>query len=333
MKPFAFLEPATVAEAIEMLANGAGSARLIAGGSDLLGEMKEGIVHYDRLVSLGRIAELGAIREEPGGLFIGAAVTLADMEHEPLLSGPYGVLAEAARGIATPEIRNQGTVGGNLCQRPRCFHYRSAWIPCLKKGGAGCPARESAHQHYLSVFEGGECAAASVSDLAPALVALGASAVVEGAGGQRRIPLREFRIPLRDYRGGAVADPPRENILAPDEVLTGVALPSAPEGWRGCSLKARERTAGDFALVSAVFGCRVLEGKMRGVRLVLGAAAASPLACPDAEGVLEGAAFSPALAAEAAEAAFADAKPIAHNGYKVAMGRALVARAIEQIAG
>ena len=326
MKPFAFLEPATVADAIEMLANGAGSARVIAGGSDLLGELKEGIVQYDRLGGLGKIAELRAIREEQGGLFIGAFVTLADLEHEPLLSGPYGVLAEAARSIATPEIRNQATLGGNLCQRPRCFHYRSAWISCLKKGGGDCPAAGSAHQHYLSVFEGGECHAASISDLAPPLVALGAAVLVEGAGGQRRIPLAEFF-------GGAAPHPRRENILAPDVILIGVVLPPDPEGWRGCSLKARERTAGDFALVSIVFGCRVLEGKMRDVRLVVGGAAASPLACPDAEGVLEGAAFSSALAAQAAEAAFANAKPLAHNGYKIAMGRALAARAIEQIAG
>jgi xanthine dehydrogenase YagS FAD-binding subunit len=145
MKPITFVEPVTLAEARAALAGG--SARLMAGGSDLLGELKEGIVAYDRLVSLASVQGMSSIEQQPDGLHIGALVTLNELEYSSELEGPYRVLAEAARGVATPEIRNQGTLGGNLCQRPRCLHYRSALVDCLRKGGDTCPAVESPYQN------------------------------------------------------------------------------------------------------------------------------------------------------------------------------------------
>jgi xanthine dehydrogenase YagS FAD-binding subunit len=326
MKPFAFLEPASLAEALAALGAGGGTARPIAGGSDLLGELKEGTAHYERLVSLGRIESLHAIGQEGGAWRIGAAVTLARLELEPRFTGPMRLLAEAARGVATPEIRNQGTLGGNLCQRPRCLHFRSAWIGCLKKGGTDCPAAESAHQGYLSVLGGTGCYAVHASDLAPPLLALEARAVLAGPRGERSLPLAEFF-------AGPERDPRRENVLAADELLTAVVVaPPAPE-WRGTYLKARERTAGDFPLVSVAFGAAVVGGRLRHVRLALGGVAPVPLRVPAVEALLEGQAPGAARAAEAARAAFADAKPLAHNAYKLDLGRALVARAVEQAAG
>lgn len=332
MKPFAFVEPASVGEAVRLLTDGAAGpagagTRLIAGGSDLLGELKDGLVHYGRLVSLGRIEALRAIVPAGEGLRIGAAVTLAELEHAPQLDGPYRLLAEAARGVATPEIRNQGTLGGNLCQRPRCLHYRSHWVPCCKKGGADCPARASEHQPYLAVLDtGGPCVAANASDLAPPLLALGATAHVTGPAGERDVPLAAFYV-------GPQADLRRETVLGDDEVLTAVTLPARPADWRGAYLKARERTAGDFPLVSAAFGCRVQGGTLRDVRLVLGGVAPVPWPAIQAAAVLEGQAYSPERAAQAAAAAFADAVPLAHNAFKLELGRALVARAIAQVAG
>ncbi len=322
MKPFAFAEPASLAEALALL--GEGDSRAIAGGSDLLGELKEGTAHVARLVSLAHIAELRSVRAAAGGLRIGAGMTLDALERERRLRGPYRILAEAARGVATPEIRNQGTLGGNLCQRPRCLHYRSPWLACRKKGGTGCPAHDSEHQPYLSVMGGQGCWAVNASDLAPVLLALEASACVQGPGGERVLP-------LADFFAGPERDPTRETVLGPDELLTAVLLPPRPRRWQGSYLKARERTAGDFPLVSAAFGCQVSRGRIRDARLVLGGVAPVPWPCPDAAALLEGAKPAPELAAQVASAAFTHAMPLAGNGYKVALGRALVARAVAQV--
>jgi xanthine dehydrogenase YagS FAD-binding subunit len=235
------------------------------------------------------------------------------------------MLAEAARSVATPEIRHQGTLGGNLCQRPRCFYYRHPLTPCLKKGGADCPAVDSPYQAYLSVMGGHGCYAVPASDLAPPLIALGAQIVIAGPSGVRALPLeRFFTGPEQDVR--------RENALAADEVLTTVTLPPAPPGWQGTYLKARERTAGDFPLVSAAVGYALNAGRIRQARLVLGAVAPVPWRSAAAEAVLEGQPPSAELAARAAAAAFEGAQPLAHNAFKVEIGRALVERAIMTVA-
>ena len=330
MKNFAFLEPASVAAAVELLHADPGRSRLIAGGSDLLGELKEGTAYYEKLVSLRRIAALQSVVPQTAaahgraGLRLGAGVTLTQLEHEPRLTGPYRILAEAARGVATPEIRNQGTLGGNLCQRPRCLHFRSPWIPCAKKGGAGCPAAASSHQPYLSVFGGAACSSVHASDLAPPLLALGASAVIAGTQGERTLPLAGFF-------AGPEVDVRKENILSADEILTAVLLPEPPPAWRGTFLKARERTAGDFPLVSVAFGCRLEQGRLRDVRLVLGGVAPVPRLCPEVEAALEQQAPSRETATRAAELAFARATPLPSNAWKVELGRALLVRAIEQM--
>jgi xanthine dehydrogenase YagS FAD-binding subunit len=318
MKPFAFSSPKELGGAIELLEEGGGEARVIAGGSDLLGELKEGSAHYATLVSLQGIQSLRTIEAQPGGLRIGAGVSLALLEHDDRFSGPWRILAEAVRSVATPEIRNQATLGGNLCQRPRCLHFRSRWIPCLKKGGADCPALKSRHQQYLSVMGGEGCFSAHPSDLAPALLILEARVIVAGRGGEKELA-------LEDFFSGPETDVLKENVLAPGELLAAVVLPDAPPDWRGVFLKARERNAGDFALVSVAFGCRIAGGMMRDVRLALG--------CYEVEKLLEGGAPSPELAAQAGEHVFSTARPLAHNGYKIDMGRALVARAVEQFQG
>jgi xanthine dehydrogenase YagS FAD-binding subunit len=319
------VEPASLDEAIRALAAGQGQARLIAGGSDLLGELKDEVVAYERLVSLAGVEELRHIREEGGGLRLGALVTLAQLEYDPRLQGPYRLLAEAARSVATPEIRHQGTLGGNLCQRPRCLYYRHALTPCLKKGGAECPAVESPYQAYLSILGGHGCYSVHASDLAPPLMALGAQVSLAGPSGVRTLPLEQFFAgPEQDVR--------RENVLAPDEVLTAVTLPVARLGWQGTYLKARERTAGDFAVVSVAVGYALDTGRIRQARLILGGVGPVPWRSPAGEAALEDQLPSPALAAGAAAAALASAQPLSHNAFKVEMGRALVERAIMAIA-
>ena len=325
MRPFAFVEPTSLQEVIQQLALGQGQARLIAGGSDLLGELKDDVVSYSRLVSLAGIEELRRIRDDGGGLRLGALVTITQLEYDPHLNGPYRIVAEAARSVAMPEIRAQGTLGGNLCQRPRCLYYRHALTPCLKKGGTDCPALESPYQAYLSIMGGHGCYSVHASDLAPPLIALGAQVSIVGPSGARDLPLEQFF-------SGPEQDVRRENVLAVDEVLTAVTLPPALPGWQGTYLKGRERTAGDFPIVSVAVGYALDAGCVRQARLVLGGSAPVPWRSPAAEGVLEGQVPSPELAARAAAVALGNAKPLSHNAFKVQIGHALVERAILAVA-
>ncbi len=321
MRAFTFESPSTLTDALTFLEGHAEGARPIAGGSDLIGLLKDDVVHYDRLVSLAGITALREHRQGPDGLHLGALITLSELEHDPRLQGPYHMLAEAARGVATPEIRNQGTLGGNLCQRPRCLHYRSALIPCLKKGGAACPAMESPYQQYLAVMGGEGCFCVHASDLAPVLMAMDAQVSLESPSGQRVLRLEQFF-------AGPNQDIQRENVLAPGEIVTAVTVSALPEDWRGTFLKARERTAGDFPVVSVAVGYALTGGQIQRARVVLGGVAPVPWRSPEAETILEGQALSDDLAAQAADAAFAAAQPLADNGFKVDIGHALVARAI-----
>jgi xanthine dehydrogenase YagS FAD-binding subunit len=325
VRPFTFVEPTSLDEVIRLLAAGQGQAHLIAGGSDMLGELKDEVVSYEHLVSLAGVEELRHIRVKGGGLRLGALVTVAQLEYDPRLQGPYRILAEAARSVATPEIRAQGTLGGNLCQRPRCLYYRHALTPCLKKGGADCPALESPYQAYLSIMGGHGCYSVHASDLAPPLMALDAQVSIAGPSGARALPLEQFFAdPEQDVR--------RENVLAADEVLTAVTLPAGLPGWQGTYLKARERTAGDFPLVSVAVGYALDADLIRQARLVLGGVAPVPWRSPAAEAVLEGQRPSPALAARAAAAALANAQPLSHNAFKVEIAHVLVERAIMAVA-
>ena len=325
MRPFEFLEPTTLEEVLVLLRSGTPQARLIAGGSDLLGELKDDVVHYERLVSLAGIKALQELHQDETGLRLGALVTITQLEYEPRLQGPYRILAEAARGVATPEVRNQGTLGGNLCQRPRCLYYRSALSPCLKKGGADCPAVTGPFQDYLSIMGGHGCFSVHASDLAPPLIALGGYVILTGPTGERTLPLEQFF-------AGPERDVQRENVLADDEVLMAVTIPAPEPSWKGTYLKARERTAGDFPLVSVAVGYAHATGVIQHARVVLGGVAPIPWRSPQAEAVLAGQSPSPGLAARAAEAALAAAQPLRHNAFKLDIARALIARAITSVA-
>ncbi len=323
MKPVTFIEPTRLTDAfIELSADG---SRAIAGGSDLLGELKEGSAVYERLVSLSGIEALRGIEAGPTGLRIGALTTITELEHSPELNGPYRILAEAARSVATPEIRNQGTLGGNLCQRPRCLHYRHALVSCLKKGGESCPAEQTPYQSYLSIFGGPGCYAINASDLAPTLIAMDAEVSIDGPSGGREMLLESFFT-------GPESDPTRENVLQGGEILTGVTIPSLPSDWRGSYFKARERTAGDFPIVSLALGFELKDGKMTHVRMVLGGVAPTPLRVRSAEAALDGEIPTEDMALTAADIALSGATPLEHNAFKLDLTRALISRGVTRIA-
>jgi xanthine dehydrogenase YagS FAD-binding subunit len=324
MKPITFVEPGSLEDAVATLAKGHG-AHVIAGGSDLLGMLKDGTADYDELVSLSDIEGLHEIEVTDAGMQIGAMVPISSIELGPEFTGPYCIIAEAARSVATPEIRNQGTVGGNLCQRPRCLHFRSALIDCYKKGGRDCPAADSPYQNYLSIFGGPGCYAVHASDLAPALIALDATVTLYGPRGARELPLVSFI-------SGPEAGFTRENVLQPGELLTSVFIPAPPPAWRGTYVKARERTAGDFPIVSLAIGYELRDGTIANSRVVLGAVAPVPLRMQAAEALLNDQAPSEAVAAAAATTALAPASPLQHNGFKVDLARALIERNVTAVA-
>ena len=334
MHPFQYHQPQSLADAVALLtAPPDVDARIIAGGSDLLDEVKEGIIHPGRVVSLAAVPDLAGIAEfesENGnGLSIGAMTTIADIAAHPVIRAAYTALAEAAGGLATPQIRNVGTLGGNLNQRPRCWYYRHPLIPCLKKGGDRCYAL-AGNTKYLCITGGDRCYIVHPSDTAVALSVFGASIEIAGAKGSRTLP-------ISDFFAGPGADVTKETVLEPGEVVTRVILPrpsalgAGGETPRSIYLKAREREAGDFALVSVAARLAVSDGVIQQAAVALGGVAPVPYRATQVEEYLAGHPVADVDAAHAGSLAIPDARPMTNNGYKVVMANNLVKQAVARL--
>ncbi len=327
MNPFQYSEPQTLAEAVALL--GEADAHVIAGGSDLLDEVKEGIISPGHVVSLASVPDLAGINEAGQGLRIGAMTTIADVAGNPLIRTAYTALAEAAGGLATPQIRNVGTLGGNLNQRPRCWYYRHPLIPCLKKGGDRCYALAGSTK-YLCVTGGERCFIVHPSDTAVALSVFGASIEVSGSNGARTLDIGEF------FTGPGI-DVTRETALEPGEVVTGVSLPRpgdlGADGRppRSIYIKAREREAGDFALVSVAVRMAVSGGVVQQAAVALGGVAPAPYRATQVEEYLAGRSVDEVDAAYAGTLSIPDARPMTDNGYKVVMANNLVKQGIARL--
>ena len=324
MPPFDYIEAHSIQEAVALL--GEPGTVAMGGGTDLLPQVRDGVVAAKRLVGLAAIPELAAIEETAdGGLSIGAAATIADVASHPLVRR-YAALAEAAGGLATPQIRNEGTIGGNLAQRPRCWYYRSPLIPCLKKGGDRCYAL-AGNTRLLCVTGGDRCYIVHPSDTAVALSALDARIEIIGPNGRRDVVISEFF-------AGPGKDLLRENVLEPDEVIARIVLPASAVTDRSVYLKVRERESGDFAL-----GQRrrqpsrwMTDGNDRqGSRIALGGVAPVPYRAIEVEDFLAGKSASQVDAAEAAMLALPDSTPLPQNGYKLPMARNTVRRALTHL--
>ena len=327
MHPFQYHEPQSLDQAATLLAEP--DAHIIAGGSDLLDEVKEGIVSPGHVVSLASVPDLAGIKETEEGLRIGAMTTIADVASHPVIRTAYTALAEAAGGLATPQIRNVGTLGGNLNQRPRCWYYRHPLIPCLKKGGDRCYAL-AGNTKYLCVTGGDRCYIVHPSDTAVALSVFGASVEIGGINGSRTVPIGEF------FASPAV-DVTRETVLEPGEVVTGVTLPRpadlGADGQPPGSLyiKAREREAGDFALVSVAVRLAVSGGIVQQAAVALGGVAPVPYRATQVEEYLAGCAVEEVDAVHAGTLSIPDARPMTDNGYKVVMANNLVKQGIARL--
>ena len=331
MKAFEWANPTTIDEAVKLLNDQTAidideAPRPIAGGQDLLTTMKEYSSQPSRVVNLKSIRGLNKLSLDAKGLTIGALITLTELEeHQPTRKNIPG-LVEAAHSIATPQIRNLGTVAGNLCQRPRCWYFRLEEVTCLKKGGDTCYSFTGENK-YNAILGGGPSYIVHPSDLAPMLVALGAQLNVTGPQGKRVIPLDKFfTLPS----GGNLR---RENVLKNDDIITEIFVPASPLTARSTYLKFKERDSLDFAM-SAVAVALQMNGKtVKDVRIVLGGVAPIPWRVPDAEKFVIGKELTNDVLQEAGKIALARAEPLQNNAYKIPLTQTLVRRALAKAGG
>lgn len=319
MKAFEYVEPGSLDGVVERLSE-VDDAMPLSGGMDLLGLMKDNVAMPDRLVSLKAVEGLGGIDEdEDGGLRLGALTSVTTVATDERIRGRYPALSHAAETVGTPQIRNRGTLGGNLCQRPRCWYFRSELFNCLKKGGDACFA-QGGDNRYHAIFANDRCAIVHPSSCAPALVAYGASVVVRGEDGERTLPIEEFFVsPEINVRV--------ENVLGPDEVLAAVLLPLR-DGWRSATQVVKFKQSHDWPLAIASVAARLDGADVADSRVVLGAVAPIPWRSPAAEEALAGGPLDEARATAAADAALEEAGAMEHNEYKVRIAHTALKRAI-----
>ncbi len=334
MPAFELFQPASVTDALSVLDRHGDDAWVMAGGMDTFDWLKDRIKKPRVVVDLGMVNELRGIKDAGGGLEIGAMTTLTTIANDPLVKERFPMLAEAALIVASPQIRNQGTVGGNLSQDARCWYYRAGW-PCYRAGGNICYAdTPDAINREHAILEADRCVAVSPSDTAPALIVLDAQMVIRTADGGERV------VPAQDYFIGPATDITRMTILQPGDLLTAIRLPAAwaasagnagATGARFYFEKVRDRNVWDFALVS-VASAMVMQGTtIERLRLSVNGVAARPLRLEAVEAAVQGRPRSEATAVVAANLAIEGAQPLKFNAYKVPLMRNLVKRAIRGV--
>ncbi|HAM50589.1 MAG TPA: molybdopterin dehydrogenase, partial [Nitrospiraceae bacterium] len=263
---FSYLRAKSIKDAISGLSKT--NAKVHAGGTDLLGCLRDRVFTTDLVVSISALKELKGIREAPGGnLSIGALTTITEISESGIIRERYPALAQAAAEVASPQLRNQGTIGGNLCQKPRCWYYRGEFN-CLRKGGDRCYA-VAGENHYHCIFGGAGCYIVHPSDTAPTLVAYGATAHIVGPAGMRKVSLDHFFVPPSK-------DVTKETVLETDEIVTEIVLPPPPSGLKSSYRKVRARRSWDFALAGVALTLQMTDGKVTDVRIVLSGAAPIP---------------------------------------------------------
>jgi xanthine dehydrogenase YagS FAD-binding subunit len=323
VKPFAYVNTANEKEAIAALGSERGKFLPMAGGMDLLALMKDYIAQPERLVNVKNLDKTIA-KSSDGGLRIGAAVTIADLAVHADVARMYPSVAQAAAEVGTPQIRNVGTVGGNINQRPRCWYFRNEEFACLKKGGSRCFAVDGENQ-YHAIFGGGPCHIVHPSSLAVPLIAYGAKFRVAGPNGEREVDAGEFfQLPADNLMG--------ETVLRPNELLTHVILPPAASA-KAASYEVRFKQSHDWPLASASVVVTPDGNRVKSARVVMGYVAPIPWRVQAAEQALAGKTITEAVATEAANAAVAGATPMTQNAYKVQVARTAVKRAILRAAG
>jgi xanthine dehydrogenase YagS FAD-binding subunit len=322
MPNFAYIRPTSVGEALEQIA--AEGSRIHGGGTDLMGCLRERIYEVRTVVSLSGLDELRGIRRTAeGGVLVGALTTLSEVAEDRVLREHYPGLSQAASEVGSPQLRHQGTIGGNLCQKPRCWYYRGDFH-CLRKGGAHCFAYEGENL-YHAVFGGRFCYYVHPSDTAPVLLALGAVIHVARREGTRKVPADKFFV-----LPGESLD--RETVLEAGEMVTGVELPPPVPGVRSSYRKVRSRGAWDFVLAGVALAVRMAGGRVAQARVVLAGAAPVPWPAREAEEAILGRVLDEGTARQAAEEAMRSASPLSQNGYKIPLFRNVIEEELLKLA-
>ena len=321
MKAFAYASPSSLADAFPLLGSNWGATEVMAGGTDLISLMKENVAMPDRVVNIKKIHELEGIRETKEGLRIGALVKFEELEANKTVAADYPALHQAIREVASPQIRNMGTIGGNLCQRPRCWYYR-AGFGLLARDAQGKSLVPDGDNRYHAIFgNSGPAYFVSPSTVAPVWIALGAKLRIAGPGGVRVIPVEKFFVIPKNENE-------REHAIEPNEIITEVVIPSSARGLRSATYEVRQKEQFDWPLAMATVALRMKGDTVESARIVMGHVAPIPWPATDAEQWLAGKSLNEANAAQAAEAAVAKATPLSRNRYKVQLARVAVKRAL-----
>jgi xanthine dehydrogenase YagS FAD-binding subunit len=322
MPAFELFQPTSVSDTLSLLERHRRNVWVLAGGLDTFDWLKDRNKRPQVVIDLSGVQELRGIKASPdGGLEIGATTTLTEIANSAVVKEKFKLLADAAGLVASPQIRNQGTLGGNISQDTRCWYYRSGWT-CYRAGGNICYAdTPTSINREHAIFDANRCVAVSPSDTAPALVALDAQMVIRNSSGERVVPAEEYFI-------GPSIDITRMTVLKPGDLLTAIRIPATWAGAKFYFEKVRDRQVWDFPLVNVASALKVSGGRIEQARVVVNAVAAHPMRLRAVEDALAGKTQNEETAKMAGEMAVTGAQPLAHNGYKIPLMRNLVKRAV-----
>ena len=324
MPAFQLLQPTSIAEAQKLLEQQGHDAMVLAGGMDAFDWLKDRIRKPKSVVDLSGVEELRGVRTTSDGLEIGAMTTLTEIVNHPVVKQQYGLLAQAASLVASPQIRNQGTIGGNVSQDTRCWYYRAGW-PCYRAGGNVCYADTPVGRNREhAILHAERCVAVNPSDTAPALIALDAKFIIRTSQGERATN-------AEDYFVGPDIDITRMNILNPGDLLASIRIPSTWAGTQFYFEKVRDRNVWDFPLLNVASAIKLSGNTIEDIRIVVNAAAARPLRMKAVEDAVRGQARNASTAEMAGRLAVQGAIPLRFNAYKVPLMRNLVKRSISGV--
>jgi len=329
MRPFDYYKVASVAQAVSLLSRHQQKAAILAGGTDLLSMMKDRLEGPklkmpEFLIDIKGIRDLNYIKEHKDGLKIGAGTPLSDIVSSDLIGKKYPLLHQAASQVGVPQIRNVGTVGGNLCQRPRCWYFRGKLFPdCFRKGGNNCYAL-GGENRYHAIFGGANCYMVYPSDLAPALIALNARVVIAAPKGNSMVPMEKFYV-------GPDKNILKENVLSPQEMVLGVEIPNPGTMTKGGYLKLKQRQAFDFAVVSVAVSVSLKNNFVDQARIAFGGLAPFPMRAAKAEVILKAKEVKDAISVACKEC-MDGAQPLSHNSYKVDAAKGILEEALASLA-
>lgn len=323
MQAFEYANPTSLKEALSLLGNSWEDANVMAGGTDQISLMKEYLHTPKRVVSIRGIKELGGISRVSGGVRIGAAATVDDLVNNQFVRSDYPALVQAGNGIASPQMRNMGTVGGDLCQRPRCWYFRNGFGLLATKDGRSLV--ENGQNEYHAIFHNGAAKFVSASSFGPALIAYGAKLKIASASGNREVDAAAFFVT-------PTSDTMRETDLKPNEILTEITLP-ASKGTRSATYEVRQKDALDWPLAAASVVLQMKGNTVESASIVLGHVAPTPHVAAQAAQMLAGKTITEDVAEQAGKAAVQGAKPMSGNEYKVQLASVAVKRALLRAIG